>query len=335
MYGNRYDIYNLALDPVTNFGKVTVTTGYSNTDIAIALVSGHGSRLPVPLSDGDFNLVWWDNTSYSDPSDDPNVEIVRCTTRAIDSLIIVRGQEGTTATNKNTAGHTYKMILAPTKKMFTDIPTDVQSRIGTHAAITSSVHNFNVSGDAPAQAHGLSRHTGTIGSWGQIDKTTSSIADITTKSHTSLSDIGTNTHAQIDTAITGSTNHIAASTNIHGLGIGSAIVGTGNGSSGQYASSMYTTTTTLDWNNGNVQYIVLGNDNNTFTFSNSISGGRYMLVLKQPVSGAAGIVTWPLSVSWAGGTSPTLTTTNGKVDIVTFVYDGTNTKYYGGASLNY
>ena len=37
--------------------------------------------------------------------------------------------------------------------------------------------------------------------WAQIDKTTSDIADITTKSHTSLSDIGTNTHAQIDTFI--------------------------------------------------------------------------------------------------------------------------------------
>ncbi len=37
--------------------------------------------------------------------------------------------------------------------------------------------------------------------WANIDKATSSIADITTKSHTALSDIGTNTHAQIDTFI--------------------------------------------------------------------------------------------------------------------------------------
>jgi len=37
--------------------------------------------------------------------------------------------------------------------------------------------------------------------WANIDKTTSDIADITTKSHTSLSDIGTNAHAAIDTFI--------------------------------------------------------------------------------------------------------------------------------------
>jgi hypothetical protein len=37
--------------------------------------------------------------------------------------------------------------------------------------------------------------------WADIDKTTSSLADITTKSHTALSDIGSNTHANIDTFI--------------------------------------------------------------------------------------------------------------------------------------
>lgn len=37
--------------------------------------------------------------------------------------------------------------------------------------------------------------------WGQIDKTVSDIADITTKSHTSLDDVGTNTHTDIDSHI--------------------------------------------------------------------------------------------------------------------------------------
>ena len=42
--------------------------------------------------------------------------------------------------------------------------------------------------------------------WANIDKTISSIADLTTKSHTSLSDIGSLTHAQIDTWINSTSN---------------------------------------------------------------------------------------------------------------------------------
>ncbi len=106
-------------------------------------------------------------------------------------------------------------------------------------------------------------------------------------------------------------------------------------SGSQYYSSKYTTTVTLDWDNGNVQYIVLANGGQTFTFSNGKDGGRYLLILKQPASSTAGTVTWPGTVAWSGASAPTLTLTNGQVDIITFVYDGTNTKYYGGFSLNY
>jgi len=42
--------------------------------------------------------------------------------------------------------------------------------------------------------------------WAQVDKTISSIADMTTKSHTLLSDIGTNTHAQVDTHVSSTSN---------------------------------------------------------------------------------------------------------------------------------
>ncbi len=53
--------------------------------------------------------------------------------------------------------------------------------------------------------------------WAQIDKSTSDIADITNKSHTSLTDIGSNTHPQIDTAISNSVSHIASTSNPHGV----------------------------------------------------------------------------------------------------------------------
>jgi hypothetical protein len=104
---------------------------------------------------------------------------------------------------------------------------------------------------------------------------------------------------------------------------------------GQYFSTQATCTVTLDWNNGNVQYIVLTNGGQTFTFANPKAGGRYALILKQPAASSAGTVTWPATVLWPAGSAPTLTATNSKVDVITFIYDGTNTKYYGGSSLNY
>ena len=109
------------LDPVKNFSKCEVSTLYSDTDTSIVLSSGEGAKLPQPSTDGAFNLVWWNFTDYKDPSDDPNVEIVRCTARSTDTLTVTRAQEDTSASTKNTSGKIYKMILSMTKKVMTDI----------------------------------------------------------------------------------------------------------------------------------------------------------------------------------------------------------------------
>jgi hypothetical protein len=77
--------------------------------------------LPQPSIDGAFNLVWYNSTDYADPSDDPNVEIVRCTSLVVDTLTVIRGQEGTIDTNHNTSEKVYKFILSFTKKNYDDI----------------------------------------------------------------------------------------------------------------------------------------------------------------------------------------------------------------------
>ncbi len=111
----------MSLDPVLNFAKVQCSQGYDADDTSIVLSSGEGAKLPQPSTDGAFNLVWWNSTDYSDPADDPNVEIVRVTARSTDTLTVTRGQESIAATTKNTASKTYKMVLAMTKKMKDDI----------------------------------------------------------------------------------------------------------------------------------------------------------------------------------------------------------------------
>ena len=117
----------MSLDAIVNFGKVSLSTGYNSSATSVELSSGDGAKLPDPATDGEFNLVWYQATDYPDPSDDPNVEIVRCTARSSDTLTITRAQESTSATTKNTSGKTYKMILGMTKKMIQDIGVTVEN----------------------------------------------------------------------------------------------------------------------------------------------------------------------------------------------------------------
>jgi hypothetical protein len=111
----------MALDPVRNFAKVTVSQGYDSNATQITLVTGDGAKLPDPATEGAFNLVWYNDTDYKDPADDPYVEIVRVTAKSGDTLTIQRGQEGTSAQNHNLSGKTYKMVLSLTKKTIDDL----------------------------------------------------------------------------------------------------------------------------------------------------------------------------------------------------------------------
>ena len=111
------------MDPVKNFGFVTVSAGYDASATSIVLSSGQGLLLPDPVVDGAYNLPWYDSTNYNNPADDPNVEIVRVIGPAGtgDTKTIVRAQEGTSATSKNTTDSTYKMFSGATAKTITDI----------------------------------------------------------------------------------------------------------------------------------------------------------------------------------------------------------------------
>lgn len=140
----------MSIDPVVNFGKVSLLQGYDGAAVSVSLVAGHGARLPNPGTDGAFNIVWWNSTDYGDPTDDPNREIVRCTARATDTLTISRAQEGSTASTKNNDGKTYQMVLAVTQKTINDLknaipvlPTWKKDTVA-NGGITGAIDGVNV-----------------------------------------------------------------------------------------------------------------------------------------------------------------------------------------------
>lgn len=101
------------IDPIRNFIQVEASTGYDADDTDIVLAMTDSLQLPDPSIEGAYNLVWWNSTDYPNPVDDPNKEIIRVleVDYYSDTLTVVRGMEGTTASTKNTGGKTYSLIL--------------------------------------------------------------------------------------------------------------------------------------------------------------------------------------------------------------------------------
>ena len=96
-------------------------------------------------------------------------------------------------------------------------------------------------------------------------------------------------------------------------------------------------TLTLDCASGNVFAVALNANITTLAFSNvPASGTGYGLTLALTADGTGRTITWGAAVKWAGGSAPTLTSTNGKVDLVILTtWDGGTTWYAALAGQNY
>lgn len=90
---------------------------------------------------------------------------------------------------------------------------------------------------------------------------------------------------------------------------------------------------TINWNDGNNQRLTL-TDNVTLTLSNPVDLGRYVLVLNQDGTGGR-TVTWPAAVKWPAGSTPTITASADKFDLVTLIYLATESVYLASINQNY
>jgi len=94
-----------------------------------------------------------------------------------------------------------------------------------------------------------------------------------------------------------------------------------------------TTTNTIALTNGTVQTATLtASTACTFTMPANVAGKSFVLLLKQAASTGNGTATFT-SVKWGTAGTPTITATAGKMDILTFVADGTN--WYGSIAQGY
>ena len=142
--------------------------------------------------------------------------------------------------------------------------------------------------------------------------------------------LGTPSSANLATAVTDET------------GSGSLVFGTSptvnNPTITNYVESVVaigtvTTTNTLSLTNGTVQTATLtASTACTFTMPTASAGKSFILLLKQAASTGNGTATFT-GVKWGTAGAPTITATAGKMDILTFVADGTN--WYGSIAQGY
>ena len=94
-----------------------------------------------------------------------------------------------------------------------------------------------------------------------------------------------------------------------------------------------TTTNTIALTNGTVQTATLtASTACTFTMPTATAGKSFVLLLKQAATTGNGTATFT-GVKWGTSGAPTITATAGKMDLLTFVADGTN--WYGSAAQGY
>ncbi len=102
-----------------------------------------------------------------------------------------------------------------------------------------------------------------------------------------------------------------------------------NSASTRTAPTISAGTLTLDLQTATVFDVALNGNITTLTINNvPTSGTTGSFILLLTADGTARTVSWPASFKWPSGTAPTLTSTNGKSDIFTFITDDGGTTWY-------
>lgn len=96
-----------------------------------------------------------------------------------------------------------------------------------------------------------------------------------------------------------------------------------------------TSTTELDYEAGSYVTINLAADIGTLTLSNPPATDVGVFRLKIVQDSTARTITWPASVTWPGGTEPTLSTGDGEIDFIDLWTDDAGTTWYGAYNANW
>ena len=109
-----------------------------------------------------------------------------------------------------------------------------------------------------------------------------------------------------------------------GLTINGNLTYSGQANNPIYTAGTVTASHIPNWNNSNVQHVILSAATTSISGGTNIANGAiYTMILKQNATGSR-VVTWATQYKWQSGIAPVLTSIPNGVDILTFISDGTN-----------
>jgi hypothetical protein len=116
-----------------------VLGGHAAGATTVTLDTGEGAKLPDVTGTFTHAYAWWfDSTNYASARLDPNREIVKITNRATDTLTVVRAQQGTAATAKNTPAAQYVMVSGATAGEWTALYEQMVERSACYAKLSAA-----------------------------------------------------------------------------------------------------------------------------------------------------------------------------------------------------
>jgi len=133
--------------------------------------------------------------------------------------------------------------------------------------------------------------------------------------------ISANTSGKIGIGIVTPTEKLHVSGN---LKIDGNLTYTGQSNNPVYTAGTVTATHIPNWNNSNIQHVILSAATTSISGGTNIANGAvYTMILKQNASGSR-VVIWDTQYKWQSGIAPVLSSTANAVDILTLISDGTN-----------
>jgi hypothetical protein len=110
-----------------NFAKSTLASGITAGATQLTVATGEGTKFP---STGKFRAALW-AASYTNPSDDPNAEVVEAELNTGDTFDITRGKEGTSGYAWSASDNFAHTITAETIEEVGQVIQTVHSQTGT------------------------------------------------------------------------------------------------------------------------------------------------------------------------------------------------------------